>query len=260
MTQRGVKRDFLATCLGTDIYHASSSKPLPFTFHESMTCKPETWWVKNWSLATAGSVTSLIFLVHLILSQVKQDENIDDFQGTTRKKRKLEAESTNVNILQLVREWQKQQQISPAAAMKPVLPESKEEEQELYNPYETKFGARKLAETIPEFIKRMPPLTSLGDGAWIWIANPTPKGKGNGPKGENTTFNLERFEELGRELTQQFDSDRVMIEKQNVGKVQSTITRKLGPHRDKLKEDILDTAIEYGVTSGKARSLPTPVR
>lgn len=156
---------------------------------------------------------------------------------------------SGVSVLQLVREWQRQQQVNPVAAI--VLKQTPVE-RPLQNPYEGhSYMARQLSETIPDFVKRMPPLTSSGDGSWIWIANPVVKGKGNGNNNGKDRFDLANFQDLGVQLLENFDAKRTQIESENVGKVQSTITRKLGPHRDKLKEDILDIAIKHGVTSGK---------
>lgn len=156
---------------------------------------------------------------------------------------------SGVSVLQLVREWQRQQQVNPVAAI--VLKQTPVE-RPLQNPYEGRsYMARQLSETIPDFVKRMPPLTSSGDGSWIWIANPVVKGKGNGNNNGKDRFDLANFQDLGVQLLENFDAKRTQIESENVGKVQSTITRKLGPHRDKLKEDILDIAIKHGVTSGK---------
>lgn len=120
--------------------------------------------------------------------------------------------------------------------------------QQLYNMFEGDLTGRQLNETILQFLRRMPPLTSDGDGAWIWISNPVVGSKGKQGKRRSDVVMLQ---EVGSDLLEQFDSDRQKIEKENPGKVQSTVTRKLGPYRDRLKENILDTAIKHGVTSGK---------
>lgn len=147
--------------------------------------------------------------------------------------------------MHLIREWQKVQALNPVAVK---MPDQPHVEQQLYNRFEGDLGGRQLSETIPQFIKRMPPLTASTFDGWIWIENPIVKGKG---KNKERRMDLEGFQDVASQLLGQFSADRARTERENPGKVQSTITRKLGPFRDQLKEDILDTAVKYGVTSGK---------
>lgn len=54
-------------------------------------------------------------------------------------------------------------------------------------------------------------------------------------------------------LLSQFVAEEERITSSNPNSVQSTITRKLGPLREQLKEDILDVAVACGVTNGKVK-------
>lgn len=52
-------------------------------------------------------------------------------------------------------------------------------------------------------------------------------------------------------LLGQYSSEQERIKSSIPNAAQSTITKKLSPLRDKLKEDILDLAVENNVTEGK---------
>lgn len=110
-------------------------------------------------------------------------------------------------------------------------------------------AARQLSGTISQFLKRLPPSTSYGDGAWIWIANPVINGKGKEAVDKHP--DIGGFAERGEDLIEEFQVQRSVVQSENEGKVESTITRKLGPHGEKLKEDILKAAIDHRITSGK---------
>jgi hypothetical protein len=50
---------------------------------------------------------------------------------------------------------------------------------------------------------------------------------------------------------------RRILEQQNLGKAVGTITRKMGPYRDQLEIDLLNTATRHFLTSGKWMLFPT---
>jgi hypothetical protein len=54
------------------------------------------------------------------------------------------------------------------------------ESTELYNPYAGQPCAWQLGETIPEFLQRLPPVTTLRSESipWIYVANPFRKAPG----------------------------------------------------------------------------------
>lgn len=139
------------------------------------------------------------------------------------------------------------------AAIRRASPQ-KHVERVIHNRFECNMAARQLSETIPQFLKRQPPLTANGDGAWIWIDNPVVHGQGNGTRngGKQVECDLDGFIKQSSLLIEQFQADKRKVEGELVGRLQSTITRKLGPFRDQLKKSILDTAVQNGVTSGKA--------
>lgn len=172
--------------------------------------------------------------------------------GNARKKRRLESQVARVNPLQLIRDWQKQQNIQPSAPdLAPAVVKEPQEEALLHNDFEGRpEKGRQLSETVTEFVKRMPPLKSVTIDGWIWCAKPIVVSKKDGKK-KVQRFDLGEFVDKGQVLLEDFDEEKAKVESEYEGKAASTITRKLGPFRDRLKEDILEAAIKHGVTSGK---------
>lgn len=129
--------------------------------------------------------------------------------------------------------------------------------QTLYNRLEGLPTARQLTETVDEFLKRLPPRTTI-NADWIWITCPVLKGKGkaaelrHNPEVEQSP---EGMMDRANALLSQFVAEEERITSANPNSAQSTITRKLGPLREQLKEDILDVAVACGVTNGKVNTL-----
>lgn len=121
----------------------------------------------------------------------------------------------------------------------------------LHNPLEGQKAARQLSETVAEFTKRLPPITTrLEDvGHWIWIANPYPNGR-------EVAGNADLLVEGGMQLLEQYKTKREEIERTNLGKAKGTITRKLGLERELLKEQIVRLANACKLTSGKVNNTP----
>lgn len=183
------------------------------------------------------------------------------YSGGKHLRRKLESASNRSNVLQLVRDLNQQKSSNPVSSMalstataQPRI-ENFRPSVQLHNPMEGLEAARQLSETIDQFLKRLPPSTSYGDGAWIWCANPVVGGKGK--KAADNHADIDGFTERGEELLEEFEVQRAIVQSENAGKVESTITRKLGPCREKLKEDILKAAIDRRVTSGKVSRTST---
>lgn len=124
---------------------------------------------------------------------------------------------------------------------------------ELFNPLEGKMNARQLSETIPEFLKRLPPLdTHWPPDGWIWIANPYSK-----PEHSQRHQDVVTFEREGSQLLRNYRELRERLEAENPGKTKANITRMLGPERDAMKQQIEELAIETKVLTGKWMLFPT---
>jgi hypothetical protein len=113
--------------------------------------------------------------------------------------------------------------------------------------------ARQLTETVDEFLKRLPPRTTI-TASWIWITCPMLKGKGKTAESRHNPeleVSPDDMTDRANALLSQFAGEKERIINANPNSAQSTITRKLGPLREQLKEDILDVAVASGVTNGK---------
>ncbi|KAI5209898.1 DUF1917-domain-containing protein [Aureobasidium subglaciale] len=179
-----------------------------------------------------------------------------DFHGTSKTRENLVAHSKSVSAKQLVTQWNETK-----AAYLVATPTSMSAVHEiLYNRLEGVLTARQLTETVDEFLKRLPPRTTV-TGNWIWITCPIIKGKGkvteyrHAPESEESP---QQMAECANALLSQFAAEMERVTDANLGSAQSTITRKLGPLRDQLKEDILDLAVASGVTNGKWMLFPSP--
>lgn len=123
----------------------------------------------------------------------------------------------------------------------------------LYNPYEGDLSGRQLAESISDFLSRLPPLTSPAGkvGPWIWIANPYSAAR---PLSQD----LSAFTSAGTRVLEFLSAAIIDQKTALVGRPQTILNRKLTQLRKTATEHILDAAREHGVTTGKWMLFPTP--
>jgi hypothetical protein len=128
------------------------------------------------------------------------------------------------------------------------------EQRKPVNYYEGLPTAKQLSEPIAEFLDRLPPSTTpVSQGPWIWIANPYPPINARPDSGD-----IGGFKQAGFNLLQDYLTRKEEVEKKNVGKAPSTITRMLRPERLKLEPAIVTLAREKHVMNGKWMLFPTP--
>jgi hypothetical protein len=132
-----------------------------------------------------------------------------------------------------------------ASDNKPQLPKGG-----LHNRYEGQESAWQLHETVDDFLTRLPVSGSSCVGPWLWVANPHSERDAE-PENRDIDF----VQRATRLLSGYMDQMRQLTE-DNPGTPQGTITRKLRPARDKLKEDILSLAEGAGITTGKWMLFP----
>lgn len=123
----------------------------------------------------------------------------------------------------------------------------------LYNPYEGIPSGRQLTESIPDFLSRLPPLTTPTDkvGPWIWIANPYSSARPlSQDLGAFTTAGTRILESLSPAIADQETALK--------GRPQSILSRQLTQLRKTATEQLLNAAQEHGVTHGKWMLFPTP--
>jgi len=110
----------------------------------------------------------------------------------------------------------------------------------------------KRHETILEFLRRLPvadPDTARV-GPWLWVRCPKEL------QDWGRSHDLAAFMEAADPLVEGLLKQRKLVEQQNPGKAVGTITRKMGPYRDQLEIDLLNTATTHGLTSGKWMLFP----
>ena len=107
-------------------------------------------------------------------------------------------------------------------------------------------------ETVLEFLRRLPvadPATADA-GPWLWVRCPREL------QDWNRTEDLEAFLDTAAPLLDALLEHRRKVDQQNPGKAVGTITRKMGPYRDQLEIDLLNTATKHSLTSGKWMLFP----
>ncbi|KAL9071259.1 MAG: hypothetical protein Q9157_005521 [Trypethelium eluteriae] len=133
-----------------------------------------------------------------------------------------------------------------AKATRKSVNKSTEDPSPLYNPFEGQpNNAKQLSETVAEFTKRLPPLTSRQEdvGEWIWIANAHAE-KPRSPR-------MEEFIEGGQALLEKYMNHRRKLEETSPKLGKSATTKRLSLTRDDLKQSINELAVETGVVGGK---------
>ena len=112
-------------------------------------------------------------------------------------------------------------------------------------------------ETVDAFLKRAPlmdPATS-SLGPWLWVGNPKPLRSQS--KHEAKT-DVSTFTQRGRQLLEALCAQRAKLERSLPNAAPATITRKMGPYRDQLEDDMLSLAVKTSTTCGKWMLFPSP--
>jgi hypothetical protein len=132
----------------------------------------------------------------------------------------------------------------------PIKPEVKMASKQVpFNPIEHLANAKKLGETPSEFLRRVPPLTSQTEDGWIWVANPyAPRDKK--PEDRNGKY-IARM----RQLLDEYTEKKMKLVEANPNLAPGIITRKLGPDRNRLKDEIYEGAKKANMTCGKLSDL-----
>ncbi|KAL2072456.1 hypothetical protein VTL71DRAFT_11799 [Oculimacula yallundae] len=138
----------------------------------------------------------------------------------------------------------------------------------LYNPYEDMPRAKQLDESTDEFLNRLPPATTpaTDELPWIFVANPyrrvskykysEAKLADEGPLDDGA--NLAEFIVRGNHLLEALTGLRHEMEKRSKGKAKGLITKALNSQRDEMVKQLIDTAVELHVTTGKWMIFPSP--
>lgn len=110
-------------------------------------------------------------------------------------------------------------------------------------------------ETIDNFLRRVPVADpdTAAVGPWLWVTSPQIN---TSHQKQTNKVDVNAFIESGDSLLEAFGVKRAEVEAENRGKAVATITRKMGPYRDQLEEDLLSAAVKTGTTCGKWMLFP----
>ncbi|KAF2436233.1 DUF1917-domain-containing protein [Tothia fuscella] len=128
----------------------------------------------------------------------------------------------------------------------PLLPK-----REPFNPMEGQESAKQLGESVDDFLRRLPVIGSAHIGHWLWVANPYAE-RDAVPESRDT-----RFLDGAARLMQEYLVLKKSLAASEPNLAAATITRRLKPDREKLKEEILESAKSNGLTSGKWMLFPS---
>lgn len=175
------------------------------------------------------------------------------FYGDADDRARLEQKAQSFDPSQY---WSNHHQLLPvmaAASRAKAQSNSLSPSMPVYNLYEGQICGRQLSETVEEFLKRLPPLTTHVSLTcpWIYIANPHARSR-------PTDYDQSSFMEAAEALLEEFTEQKDGIEKSMAGKAKGTITKKLTPFRKTLEEKLLAKAKETKFTSGKWMLFPYP--
>ncbi|KFZ07731.1 hypothetical protein V502_09798 [Pseudogymnoascus sp. VKM F-4520 (FW-2644)] len=122
--------------------------------------------------------------------------------------------------------------------------------------FKGKWFGRQLAETVDEFLQRLPPAITEGSEElqWIWISNPyLPL-----PTTDEGTENVSKLSILcsqGANMLNELENTMSHMKQKPPRQPAAMASRDISIARDKTVMDILNLAVQMKVTSGKVRNL-----
>lgn len=190
----------------------------------------------------------------------------DDISATIREESGLQRQSqspiTRENVLDFLKNRSQlaglNSSAAPAARKLPVT--RNVAGKEILDLVENKSGQGNPAswqhdETVLDFIRRLPveDEASADVGPWLWVhARMTRRHW----EAQSLKSDVQAFEDEAMGLLAGFKDQRLKLEEQHPEKPPATITRKLGPYKEALENNILHTALKHHVTSGKWMLFP----
>jgi hypothetical protein len=115
----------------------------------------------------------------------------------------------------------------------------------LCNPGQGSPDSWQLGESVDDFVRRVPPLTTA-DCAWIWAHNPR-----RDPHEGFTSHNVNEFRSRGKDLLDQSLQSRQQIQTKGAHGPQAAMTKALNGESKALQQRITDLAVKCGILSGK---------
>jgi hypothetical protein len=118
---------------------------------------------------------------------------------------------------------------------------------ELFNPLQGQLDAWQLGESVDEFVRRLPPLTtSIFTCPWIWAVNPH-----RNPRDKSPCPRVDEFTTCGLKLLQQSLDNRRKIQESGAARPKGSLTKQLSQESKSLQDRIASLAKDTRVLSGK---------
>lgn len=119
----------------------------------------------------------------------------------------------------------------------------------LFNPGQGSPDAWQLNESVDDFVRRLPPLsTSVFTCAWIWAHNPHFDVR---DKNKVVSHRVDEFRSRGSELLGHSLQTRQQLQGNNLHRPKAALTKALNGESKALQQRISDLAVECGILSGK---------
>ena len=119
----------------------------------------------------------------------------------------------------------------------------------LFNPGQGSPDAWQLGESVDDFVRRLPPLsTSVFTCAWIWAHNPHFDIR---DKNKVVSHRVDEFRSRGSELLGHSLQTRQQLQGNNLHGPKAALTKSLNGESKALQQRISDLAVECGILSGK---------
>jgi hypothetical protein len=123
----------------------------------------------------------------------------------------------------------------------------------LFNPGQGSPDAWQLGESVDDFVKRLPPLTtSVFTCTWIWVHNPHFDAR---DKNKYTSHRADEFRSRGTDLLAESLQARQQLQTKGLHGPKGPLTKSLNEESKALQQRINDLAVECGILSGKVSEL-----
>ncbi|KAF1919379.1 hypothetical protein BDU57DRAFT_585560 [Ampelomyces quisqualis] len=124
----------------------------------------------------------------------------------------------------------------------------------LFNPGQGSPDAWQLGESVDEFMKRLPPLTTpVFTCPWIWVHNPHFDAR---DKNKVTSHRADEFRSRGNDVLDQSLQAREQIQSRGLHGPRGVLTKSLNEESKALQQRITNLAVECGIVSGKWMLFP----
>ncbi|KAH8726504.1 hypothetical protein GQ44DRAFT_705741 [Phaeosphaeriaceae sp. PMI808] len=120
----------------------------------------------------------------------------------------------------------------------------------LFNPSQGSPNEWQMGESVDDFVKRLPPLTtSISNCSWIWVHNPF-----HDHRDKSASQRVEEFRSRGADILARSLQTRKQLQAKGLNG--PNITRSLSQESKALQQRITDLAVECGVLTGKWMLFP----